>query len=141
MCDKLIFDHERTLFHLSNIEDDFLESMRTKLVFPPDLDKDLSDYYDVSSYSEKLKGIMLSKGGISLNDFGDVNLSICDTCKVSLKNTSNTPPKFAIANGLYIGVLPDEYYDTTKTEYALLNRAQSSAYIMTAIASLDFRWI
>jgi hypothetical protein len=30
VCDKLIFDHERTLFHRSNIEHDFLESMLLK---------------------------------------------------------------------------------------------------------------
>ncbi|KUF86230.1 hypothetical protein AM588_10003254 [Phytophthora nicotianae] len=37
-----------------------------------------------------------------------------------------SPPKFAIANGLYIGLLPEEYMDTNATEHAMLGLAQST---------------
>jgi hypothetical protein len=139
VCDKRIYENERTLNPLSTISQQLLESMRNKLVFPLDLDSDLCDFYDMSSYSHMLQGIMLSKGGIVLDDLGEVILSICTSCKRSLttNSSSKTPPKYAIANGLFIGMLPLEFKDTTRTEHALLNRAQSSAFVMTAIGGYN----
>jgi hypothetical protein len=122
VCDKRVFHKDRTLNSLSTSHA-LLKSMRRKLPFPPNLDKDLCEYYDVSSYSPDLSGIMLSKGGIMVTDIGEVLMSICISCKKSLTSdncNSVTPPKYAIANGLFIGKLPEEFNDTSKTEYALV---------------------
>jgi hypothetical protein len=53
-----------------------LKSMRRQLPFSPNIDKDLCEYYGVSSYSLDLSGIMLSKGGIMVTDIGEVIMSI-----------------------------------------------------------------
>ena len=77
---------------------------------------------------------MLSKGGILVNDFGEVIMSICTSCKKSLNSDYNSVTPLlqnmqAIANGLFIGKLPEEFNDTTKTESALVNRVNSISRI------------
>ncbi len=61
------------------------------------------------------------------------------SCKRSLiaNYSSNTTPKYAIANGLFIGMLPLEFKDTTNAEHVLLNRVQSSAFVRTAVGGCN----
>ena len=120
--------------NLSSISDNLLEKMRTKLKFPDDLHELLRQNYDVSSFSNVLEGIMLSKRGISVNEDNEIVLSSCTRCLDSLKSRNTTnPPKFAIANGSWIGELPARFHDTTKTEHSLMNLAQANPFMMTVI--------
>jgi hypothetical protein len=57
---------------------------------------------------------------------------------VSLNNPkTDNPPKYAIANGLYIGELPAQFQDSTRTENTLLNLAQTNPYMMTIIGGYN----
>jgi hypothetical protein len=76
---------------------------------------------------------MLSKAGISCNG-SDILLNFCKSCETSLSNEdSNSPPKFAIANGLWIGSLPMRFHDTSRIENSMMNLAQSNAAIFTIV--------
>ncbi|KAG6976331.1 hypothetical protein JG688_00001478, partial [Phytophthora aleatoria] len=70
------------------------ESFRLRLKGPPNLRPTLQKYYDAT--------------GISVIQ-GSVILQICISCQTSLlgKKRAN-PSKFAIANGLYMGPIPNE---------------------------------
>jgi hypothetical protein len=76
-----------------------------------------------------LSGSMLSKERVRATHSGDIILNFSLSCKSNLND--NSPPKFAIANGLFIGIFPAEFHDTTKTEHAMMNLAQSRAYVRT----------
>ncbi|KAI3633922.1 hypothetical protein MIR68_007526 [Amoeboaphelidium protococcarum] len=117
-----------------------LEQMAAKLAFPRDTDvkfhENLRGFYDVALQCRDLSGMMLSKKGLIINDdpTKEPQLIFCKPCLTSLKNKQyKNPPKFAIANGLWIGWLPDKFTDTRRIEYAMTNRAQSSAYIKAVV--------
>ncbi|KAG6947380.1 hypothetical protein JG688_00015579, partial [Phytophthora aleatoria] len=78
---------------------------------------------------KKAQGRLLSRSGITIQR-GTVKLQLCHSCYLSLMSKRLTsPPKFAIANGLYIGVLPSRFHDTTVTENSLLNLAQATQFV------------
>ncbi|KAI3653373.1 hypothetical protein MP228_001320 [Amoeboaphelidium protococcarum] len=112
-----------------------LQAMAQKLKFPQDPDtvflENLHVFYDQSALYPQLAGMMLSQKGIQSDLVsGKCSLMFCTLCLNSLRNKSiSCPPQYAIANGFYIGQLPDMFNDTTRVEYAMTNRAQSSAYI------------
>jgi hypothetical protein len=55
-------------------------------------------------------------------------LSICTTCIVSFRNAScNGPPQYAIANGLYWGILLKKFHSLTMTKLAMTTLVQTSA--------------
>ncbi|ETO75398.1 hypothetical protein F444_09001 [Phytophthora nicotianae P1976] len=98
--------------------------MAKRLKSPQGLHEELLMCYDVSSQIPALKGALLSPMGINN---GGRELYVCKPCFNSLMNKKlRSPPKFAIANGLYIGLLPEEYMDTNATEHAMLGLAQST---------------
>ncbi|ETM46468.1 hypothetical protein L914_08643 [Phytophthora nicotianae] len=101
-----------------------LKAMAKRLKSPQGLHEELLMCYDVSSQIPALKGALLSPMGINN---GGRELYVCKPCFNSLMNKKlRSPPKFAIANGLYIGLLPEEYMDTNATEHAMLGLAQST---------------
>jgi hypothetical protein len=82
------------------------QRLRPRLEFPPAL----AVQYDIGGRLPPLKGLLLSSFGIvadaTTTEPGRVTL--CTTCKNSLERKSMTlPPKFAIANGLAFGTLPE----------------------------------
>ncbi|ETP12964.1 hypothetical protein F441_11766 [Phytophthora nicotianae CJ01A1] len=106
-----------------------LRSMQKRLKPPANLPSRLLRFYSVASVSKKLKGLLLSRSGITIHQ-GIVKLQVCNSCYFSLMNRRATsPPKFAIANGLYIGVLPSRFHDTTVTENSMLNLAQPTQFV------------
>lgn len=99
-------------------------AMKKRLKAPSGLPLKLMQCYDVSEQIPELGGLLLSLKGISNVD-GRLALRICKPCYHSLVSKRAThAPKFAIANGLYIGWLPDDFNDTNVTEHAMLNLAQ-----------------
>jgi hypothetical protein len=80
VCDNLIVALACTHTDLSSLSQTLLNRMRKRLVFPNDLPELLRLHYDVSSFSAKLDGIMMSKRGIWLDDMGEVKFIFCDRC-------------------------------------------------------------
>lgn len=98
-----------------------LEEMKSKLVYPPNLSIHLIRFYDVSQVYPELRGCLLSDKGISV-DRGEFNF--CEQCIDHLRNKrTKNPPKFAIANGNFIGSLPDDLKDLKPTEVAMVSLA------------------
>lgn len=128
VCDNIVFASDSCLVEkkLSKISTTFLNTMKEKLVFPDHLNSFNRACYDVSSFSQLLDGIMLSKNGLCVNASNDVIITFCKSCEKNISNNSSrNPPKFAIANGLWIGWFPPNFDDTTRTEHVMMNLAQS----------------
>jgi hypothetical protein len=137
VCDNLVLANECSHKKLSEMSA-FLEIMKKKLQFPDDLNELNRAFYDVSSKSESLRGIMLSHGGVRETDSNDCVITFCNSCESNIrKNSSENPPKFAIANGLWIGRLPPDFDDATKTEHAMMNLAQSNSFVTTVIGGYN----
>lgn len=103
-----------------------LDAMRAPLAPPPDLPLALIAHY--SYPCQFLEGMLLSPKGIQNDsDLDNPQVNVCDSCYKSLTSSSvRGPPKFAIANGLFMGVLPVEFHDLTRTELSMTALAQSS---------------
>ncbi|KAF1793289.1 hypothetical protein GQ600_2610 [Phytophthora cactorum] len=101
--------------------------MRKRLKAPCGLCELLIKCYGASSHIPRFEGVLISSKGV-LN--GGLDLRICNPCFMSLMNkvlrSPPPPPRFAIANGLYIGWLPDKYADTSPTEHAMVSLTQST---------------
>lgn len=67
--------------------------------------------YDCSNLSLALKGILLSKRGVS----SDGDLQICQECDDSLLK-KRLIPKFSIKNGFFVGTLPSRFLGMTVPE-------------------------
>jgi hypothetical protein len=81
---------------------------------------------------------MLSKEEIRLSDSNVPILTFCNSCVSSIKNNSDDiPHRFATANGIWIGRLPAMFHDTTKTENAMMNLAQSNSFETTVIGGFN----
>jgi hypothetical protein len=138
VCDNLVFERDCVHKRITKITANFLMKMKKKLAFPPDLNAENRAWYDVSSISEVFEGIMLSKEGIHLSDSNVPLVTFCNSCLSSLKNSrDDIPPKFAIANGLWMGRLSEIFDDTTKTEHAMMNLAQSNSFVTTVIGGFN----
>ncbi|MEY5044979.1 MAG: hypothetical protein RL713_204, partial [Bacteroidota bacterium] len=98
-----------------------VNQMQSKLQPPPNLSLNLIQFYDVSNFYPELRGCLLSIKGISIPN-GTFNF--CEDCidHIQSKRTK-TPPKFAIANGNFIGGLPEDLQDVKPTEIALVSLA------------------
>ncbi|KAF4128339.1 hypothetical protein GN958_ATG22417 [Phytophthora infestans] len=103
--------------------------MRKRLKSPANLPTYLMEHYDLTDISSQLRGILLSRTGGTIEG-EKVIFHLCNACYASLTNKKLfSPPKFAIANGLYIGVLPTQFDDSTMTENAMLNLALPTQFV------------
>ncbi|GMF32027.1 unnamed protein product [Phytophthora fragariaefolia] len=103
--------------------------MKLRLRPPSHLPPGLQSCYDASDLNVSLGGMFLSHAGVVGNE-GEVKLKICIPCQTSLLDKKRVnPPKFAIANGLWMGRLPAIFEDSTLTENAMLNLSQPMHYI------------
>lgn len=72
---------------------------------------------------------MLSRSGCITHN-GKIIIQVCSSCDKSLsRSSSQSPPKFAIANGLYMGVLPSRFNDTSMTEHVMVNLSQPTKFL------------
>ena len=106
-----------------------LRNMKNRLKAPDDLCFRLLNEYDVSDIDQRLQGLLLSRRGVTKNQDGSVVLVLCRSCSTSLARKLESPPKFAIANGLFMGTLPPEYADTTMTEHSMVDLSQATHYV------------
>ncbi|KUF81853.1 Neutral zinc metallopeptidase [Phytophthora nicotianae] len=103
--------------------------MKLRLKPPPNLPLGIREYYDLSGVDTAFEGMMLGKRGVVARD-QQITLQMCASCKTSLMDKKRiNPPKFAIANGLYMASLPETLLDSTFTENAMLNLAQPMHFI------------
>ncbi|ETI45556.1 hypothetical protein L917_09535 [Phytophthora nicotianae] len=103
--------------------------MRKILKFPANLPPGLMERYELTDISSQLHGILLSRTGVTIEG-EKVILHLCNACYASFANKKlSSPPKFAIANGLHIGVLPTQFDEPTMTENAMLNLAQPTQFV------------
>lgn len=117
---------------MSNLEKIFINRSTSKLfskILCPteDVPKELRDFYDISEWFPLLKGTLFSKNGIEFDNEGKITgyLYICSTCKLSVSRNyaakKSIPPKFSIANGFDIGLLPDSLQNASDIERFLTN--------------------
>ncbi len=115
VCDRLIQNIKIQNF---NIEDLPLFNMKLRLRPHIQLPRDLVSQYSLGFLDYRLNNMLLSIGGF-ISDTHMVN--VCISCLNSLKNDDcSNPPKYAIANGFAIGVLPEHLYDSTWPEFAMV---------------------
>ena len=104
----------------------------------------LLDYHSLQHKSPTLANMLLSPRGYTAsaeggqtNRLGDARqdfLVLCDQCKQSLYNTSTqSPPKFSIANGNFIGELDQDLFEASDIE----NMLASPVHLRTCILTLQ----
>lgn len=129
-CDRLF---PTTMLCCHTIETMPFQQMQKMLKAPDHLPASLVQQYDASVTHPTLKGLLLSCRGVLVQDSG-TNFLFCSECETDLRR--NRIPKFAIANGLWVGWLPDLLFNhTTRTEFSMTSLAQSSVYISTVFSS------
>lgn len=94
---------------------------RSKLSPSDDVPAELVQFYDISEFIPELQGALLSAAGLERCVDGTLSgfLNVCSSCHTSLCRTSENPPKFLIANGFHIGVLPVDLRDANVIERRL----------------------
>ena len=79
--------------------------------------------------------MLLAPEGIACRDGGSV-ASICRECLVDLKKTSPLPPKFSLANNLWIGAIPPELSTLTFPEQLLVAHLYPWVYVFKLFPKL-----
>jgi hypothetical protein len=108
VCDRLILkpENDTRLIFVEDIPDSWKERLKCPDV---DLDDDLAAQYACSEMHVGLTGMMLSPRGLVVDEkYGEVQISVCNTCYGPLQHVSPTmaPPQLAIANFNFIGQFP-----------------------------------
>ncbi|KAF9779881.1 hypothetical protein BJ322DRAFT_1012857, partial [Thelephora terrestris] len=84
----------------------------------------------------RLNGLLLDSNGIQTNTAsGDTKLCVCDPCHTYLLRA--TMPRFALANKLYRGRLPEEFCDLTWIEERVCAIYSNTAVITRLYQSSD----
>jgi hypothetical protein len=107
-----VLPYEAQHLDYASLSEHVRTKMKLHLVAPEDMDADLRQQYQVSG--SELDIMLLSKAGVHQNE-----LTFCKECLSSLKSVSNGPPKLAIANHFWLGVLPVELEDLRLVEICL----------------------
>jgi hypothetical protein len=80
-----------------------------------ELDPALLNQYDCSDIDPVFDGLLLARRGVLKTTHG-AQVIICNECHQCLTSGYPGPPKYAIANGFFIGVLPQDLQDATWIE-------------------------
>ena len=119
VCDRLHLS--KSSIHVPIADVEYIEIMRSALARPPDVDlpRALLREYDCSSISTVFTGALLSTRGVTPEE-----VVVCEECDRSLRtNKTGVPPKYAIANGFYVGQLPDELFAASWAELLMTQLA------------------
>ncbi len=73
-------------------------------------------------------GCLLEPAGVR-NDAGSIFIDICRSCRDDLKRPVNEPPKFSLANNLWIGKVPAELAILTVPEQMLVAQLFPRVYV------------
>ena len=97
---------------------------------PDGLHKNIQNYYSLAAFDLRLKNMLLSPNG---NIPNTNTVSLCTSCEsYYFKNaTKKKPGKFAIANGLYMAVLPTEFKELNPMEIEMCAQVQLISWIRT----------
>jgi len=127
-------------YNNNNNRNTILYAMKRSLFIPRNerLSPSLISHYDCSDIIRELKGLLLSKKGITrashdLCDKNEKYLQYCDECikqlvKVAKSTSYNLPPSHEIANHFFIGEMPDTLFnDATWVEQAMTSMVTNVA--------------
>jgi hypothetical protein len=112
VCDELTFLELVQQISTDSISLKLKDKMHKVLKAPEGMDPELRKHYLIEG--QFLSNILLSPRGAF-----EGGINICKTCMQSLNSKSDKPPQLAIANGLCIGELPNEFKDLRQVEMAL----------------------
>lgn len=105
-------------------------SMLVRLKPPRTIPPSLQETYNAVALYKLFEAILLSSAGLCYYGAGQVQMSLCPSCFHSLSRKNEmSPPKFAIANGLFMGTLPVQFADSTPTENAMMNLTQPTHFV------------
>jgi hypothetical protein len=125
VCDQFVQPINFQMFNPANMDSDLFAPLEA----PSDVPNKLRALYDVTSSfpgTEMLQNKLLSPRGVqTLNN--ESHLRMCKSCHENLKKSrrhqSLNPPKLAIANGFYIGWMPQELLQKcTITDFLLVRQ-------------------
>lgn len=94
---------------------DYMSKMKQCLKACENLPSLLVGQHDCSNMSSNFTGLLLSRRGIKFTDT-EIVIRVCQRCHLHIKKGVSTPPKFAIANGFFVGTLPDDLHQATWPE-------------------------
>jgi hypothetical protein len=119
-CDNLV---DLTYIHSHKFTTDTIRILQVLAVREKDKSSTLYlNNYNCTNFCDDLRYLWLSPKGCTHE-----HINICTRCFASL--SKEIMPKFAIANGLAIGSLPEQFKDVTVIEHAMLNLGHLSCYI------------
>ncbi len=75
-----------------------------------------------------LSRVQIDPRGVELNSMGDAVLSMCKDCLRDVKK--GVVPRLSLANGLFLGNIPDELRELTIIEESMIALCQSKCYIV-----------
>ena len=133
VCDRL---SKASLISNRRLTNKLLKRMRMRLsVDSTNVCSRLREQYSVSSFNPKLDKLFLSRRSFTDTTLRKDEIKLCDTCYTSLMKSNENckvPPKFSIANGLFIGFLPNNLRCANMTERRLTSLANFKAQTVLA---------
>lgn len=72
---------------------------------------------------------MLEPRGIVLGPSGDDQVQVCGSCQTELAKERSLPPKFSLANNLWIGRIPWELKKPTPPEQLLIAHVYPRVFV------------
>jgi hypothetical protein len=72
------------------------------------------------AHGKFLGGMLLEPKGVVIGPSGEEQVNICGSCRTELAKNRNLPPKFSLANNLWIGQVPWELKKLTFPEQLLI---------------------
>lgn len=126
VCDRLMPKMATKMIPIDEF-DPIISAMQTRLRHDGTLHVDLLNQYTVNHIH--LMDLLLSPRGANL---AAGTLSVCKECHKALRKQKKTPPKWAIANGFYMGNLPDDLWTAASKrghcEFRMTSLSTMSAY-------------
>ena len=79
---------------------------------------------------ELFNGALLAPEGVSVDDESqETRVNICSSCREELRKDSTFPPQFSLANGLWIGPIPDEIKTLSFLEQLIIAHTRTKCYV------------
>ena len=123
LCDNFEIDYPVNL-EILRLNDPFIENCISR-----------NNPFEFSYDHVVLNNLILEKQGIDVISPSKISLSICNECYHSLKR--NKMPRFALANKLYRGTLPEHFKDLTWVEEMACAIYRNTAHITRLYGSSD----
>ena len=92
---------------------------------------------------ELFNGALLAPEGVNVNeDSHETRVNICSSCRQELRKESTFPPQFSLANGLWVGPIPDEIKCLSFLEQLIIAHVRTKCYVFklwpkTGVSGMD----